>query len=78
LCGESYEQNIPRCAVLMAFILQTFQEDPMSIQGVITGYTLYVNGKLWEIYETQEQAYKEASRYRRFNDIDIYPMWKFN
>ncbi len=48
------------------------------IQGVITGYTLYVNGKVWGIYETLQQAYKEASRYSRWNDIDVLPMWKFN
>lgn len=47
------------------------------IQGVITGYTLYVNGKVWGIYDTAQQAYKEASRYSRWNVTDIQPMWKF-
>lgn len=48
------------------------------IQGVITGYTLYVNQRLYAIFETLQQANKEANRYRRWNEIDIYPMWKLN
>jgi hypothetical protein len=48
------------------------------IQGVITGYTLYVNGKVWGIYETLHQAWKEANRYRRWNNIDVLPMIRFN
>lgn len=50
----------------------------MPVHGVITGYTLYVNQRLYAIFETLQQAHKEANRYRRWNDIDIYPMWKFN
>lgn len=44
----------------------------------IVGYSLYVNGNHYSVYETLQQARKEANRYRRWNSVDVLPMIRFN
>ncbi len=47
------------------------------MKAIIVGYSLYVNGNHFSVYETLQQAWKQANRYRPWNDIDVLPMWKF-
>lgn len=47
------------------------------MKAIIVGYSLYVNGNHFSVYETLRQAQREADRYRPWNDIDVLPMWKF-
>lgn len=47
------------------------------MKAIIVGYSLYVNGNHYSVYETLSKAQREADRYRPWNDIDVLPMWKF-
>lgn len=47
------------------------------MKAIIVGYSLYVNGNHYSVYETLSKAQKEAERYSLWNDTDVLPMWKF-
>jgi hypothetical protein len=44
---------------------------------IIVGYSLYVNGNHYSVYETLQQAWAQANRYRRWNSVDVLPMIRF-
>jgi len=43
---------------------------------VVSGYSLYVNGSYWNMYDYITTATKEAYRYATFNEVEIYPVLK--
>jgi hypothetical protein len=47
------------------------------MKAIIVGYSLYVNGNHYSIYETLQDAWKQANRYHRWNSIDVLPMIRF-
>ncbi len=46
--------------------------------GEVVGYSVYINTAYYETYESLVRAEEEASRFNRFNDVDVLPMWRFN
>ena len=40
----------------------------------VSGYSLYVNGSYWSVYNHITTAKNEADRYARFNEVEIYPV----
>lgn len=46
------------------------------ITNTISGYSLYINHRFYEIYESIKEVRAAANRYGRSNDIEIYPIMK--
>lgn len=44
---------------------------------IVVGYSLYLNGKHYSVYESLQQAIQYANRYGRWNKVDIQPMIRF-
>lgn len=43
---------------------------------IVSGYSLYVDGNYWCMHDSITDATKEADKYKRYNDVEIYPVLK--
>ena len=46
------------------------------IKNTISGYSLYINNRFYEIYESIKEVRAAANQYGKSNDIEIYPIMK--